>query len=112
MNFIKIIIQHFINKRATHKADTQLAEYRRLLYSPQLFSEKQRVHLKSLFPTGWCHLDNIPQEDIFKIALTMTLYGYKCNSLDAMKHCMYVLSCQNIFRTEQGNPAVIKRYNT
>lgn len=105
MNFVQKIVKHFADRKAAKSA----ADFQAKVHSPTLFSDKQRAYLVALFPDGWCHLDNMPQEDVFKIALTMTMFGYQCNTLDTMKFCMYVLRAQKIYRVAPGSTSVIKR---
>lgn len=104
--YIINLIRAYFYQRKKRKAE---AEFMRALYSPTLFTEGQRNYLKSLFPAGWVHMDNFLQEDIFKIALAMTMLGYDCSNIKKMQFCMSVLEAQQIYITETGNPLVLKR---
>lgn len=95
-------------KEAQRKQD----EYDRALadlHRPDVFSKDQRTVLKELFPNAWTHMDNFSQEEIFKIAVTLTVFGFTCDTPEKMKGAINLLHIQRICIAYPGSPDVIKR---
>lgn len=104
---IRKLLQYLADRKAQKEYDAAVAH----LSSPDLFTDAMRKELKALFPKEWTHMDNFSQEEIFKIAFTMTMLGYNCDAPAKLKTAMDVLLVQNIIAQDSYNPAVIKRYH-
>jgi hypothetical protein len=105
MGFISKIREHFTEK----KAEREYLEAKAMLESPDLFSKAQRAALYELFPKAWTHMDNFTQEEIFRIAVTMALFGMACDTPQKLKNAMDLLLVQKIYFVDGGNPNVLKR---
>jgi hypothetical protein len=103
--WIRRIKERYIENKERIEYERAVEELR----SPTLFTPMQRDALLALFPKAWTHMDNFTQEEVFKIAVTMTLFGMSCETPEKMKAVMDLLVVQNIYREYGSNPMVIKR---
>ena len=81
----------------------------RQLSDPELFTEKQREHLRSLFPKYYTHLDNFSQEELLKLANTLVIFGYNIRSERDFVESYDMLVMQDIIAVNPHNGYLIRR---
>lgn len=105
MSILSRIGKYFEQKKNQMRLDIAIQE----LGDPKLFTPVQRKFLKSLFPTAWTHVDNMSQEDIFKIAITLKIFGYAVDTLPVFHTGLRLLQIQGIFKYDPNNPYLLCR---
>lgn len=105
IGLLRKLKQFFVGKSQQQQED----ETMEVLCDPAVFSDQQRTILKALFPKEWTHIDNFSQDEIFKIAVTLTLFGLNCDTIEKLQGAMSLLHLQDICTFDANNPDLVKR---
>ena len=70
---------------------------------PNRFGPLQRNYLKQLFPKEWTHFENFNQEELMRIAVTLTMFGYTVDSEATFIRALAMLVKQEIVETSNHN---------
>lgn len=77
--------------------------------NPNLFSPEQKQFIKTLFPTGWTHMDNLSQAELLRIAVTIRIFGYDIPTGEVFQYWLHIFAYHNLIQFSPSNLHLVKR---